>query len=124
MRRLIIFLGLVVFFCMSAYSQVIINGVDINKEDIKYCRLVGIGKFLSAKMNIEVDYGQPRKLLGKKDFYIKDKDGKKVVFYSMIQALNFMDKNGWEFITAYVITMSSGLKGKQNVYHYLLRKKK
>jgi hypothetical protein len=34
----------------------------------------------------------------------------------MIDALNFMSKNGFEFVNAYAITM-----GNQNVYHYLLR---
>jgi hypothetical protein len=37
----------------------------------------------------------------------------------MIDALNFMTKNGYEFVQAYALVLSN-----QNVYHYLLRKKR
>ena len=36
----------------------------------------------------------------------------------MIDALNFMSKNGYDFVTAYAFAI-----GNQNVYHYLMRKK-
>ena len=68
-----------------------------------------------------IDFGQSTKLFGnnKKQFSILDKENKKVVFNSMIDALNFISKNGYEFVTAYTVTL-----GNQNVYHYLMNKKK
>ena len=45
-----------------------------------------------------------------------DKDGKKLVFNSMIDALNFWNENGYEFIDANAMAV-----GNVNVYHYLLR---
>jgi len=36
----------------------------------------------------------------------------------MIDALNFMSKNEYEFVQAYALTV-----GNQNVYHYLMKKK-
>ncbi len=42
-----------------------------------------------------------------------------VIFNSMIDALNFMTKNGFEFVDAYAITVDN-----QNVYHYLLKNNK
>jgi uncharacterized protein (TIGR02145 family) len=50
---------------------------------------------------------------------VKDEYGKPVAFNSMIDALNFMTKNGFEFVTAYAVTMF-----RQNVYHYLMRNRK
>jgi hypothetical protein len=36
----------------------------------------------------------------------------------MVDALNFMSDNGYEFVTAYAITV-----GNSNVYHFLMKKK-
>jgi hypothetical protein len=35
----------------------------------------------------------------------------------MVDALNFMSANGYEFVDSYAITVSN-----RNVYHYLLKK--
>lgn len=83
-----------------------------------YCELVGTLKFLSAKFNISVDYGQERRFF--KDTKMKDEQSRKVGEYnSMVDALNYMADNGWEFVQAYVVTV-----GDMNVYRWLLRKKK
>ncbi|MBP7152309.1 MAG: hypothetical protein KBA43_06560 [Paludibacteraceae bacterium] len=81
-----------------------------------YAEIVGTAKFMSTKVTIEVSFGQRVKTFA--DNRLKDpKTGKPIVFNSMIDALNFMGKQGWEFIQAYVIT-----EGNNNVYHYLLKK--
>lgn len=46
--------------------------------------------------------------------YIKIKS-----FNSMIDALNYMGEDGWEFVQAYIVTT-----GEINVYHWLLKKRK
>lgn len=43
--------------------------------------------------------------------------GKIRVFNSMVDGLNFMGKQGWEFVQAYVVTT-----GNANVYRWLLKK--
>jgi hypothetical protein len=80
-----------------------------------YCEIVGTEKLLSTKVTITVDFGQRMKLFA--DNRMKDEAGKPLVFNSMIDALNFMGKQGWEFAQAYTITISS-----QNVYHFLMKK--
>lgn len=40
-------------------------------------------------------------------------------FNSMVDGMNYMGKDGWEFVQAYVVTL-----GNQNVYHWLLKKTK
>lgn len=40
-------------------------------------------------------------------------------FNSMIDGMNYMGQLGWEFVQAYVVT-----SGNQNVYRYVLKKKK
>jgi hypothetical protein len=71
-------------------------------------------------VTIEIDFGQENKLFSSnKDTRIRDENGKNMIFNSMIDALNFMTKNGYEFVQAYAFAV-----GNQNVFHNLLRKKR
>lgn len=83
-----------------------------------YCELLGIEKFLSTKVTIQLDFGQEKKFWV--DTRVRDEQtGKIRVFNSMIDAMNFMGDDGWEFVQAYVITIA-----QQNVYHWLLKKRR
>ena len=110
--------GMILSICLllccfqSAFTQ--------TEKDIKfvYCELVGTQKFLSQKVTIVVDFGEEKNVW--KDNRLKDEvTGKVQVFNSMVDALNYMGDNGWEFVQAYIVTM-----GQQNVYHWLLKKEK
>ena len=105
------------FYCTS-YSQSI-NGVPFSEIDSQYIQIVGTAKVLSSKVTINIDFGQSTKLFGssKKQFAILDKENKKVEFNSMIDALNFMTKNGYKFEQAYVVST-----GNSSTYHYLMSK--
>ena len=102
-----------------AKSQVYIDDININSIDsIKYCEIVGVDVGLFKKnLVVAVDYGQ--KTRWSDDTSIKGADGNRVSFNSMVDALNFMHATGWEFITTYTISVSSG----GAVYHFLLKKK-
>jgi len=115
MKKLLL---LLLFIPSITYSQSI-NGVPFSEIDSEYIEIVGTAKALSNKVTIKIDFGQSTKLLGssKKQFSILDKENKKVQFNSMIDALNFMTKNGYKFEQAYVVTT-----GGSDVYHYLLSK--
>ncbi len=119
MKKLLILIALL---SSKSFAQTV---NDIPLKDIKseYVQIVGTGKFLSEKITIELDFGQKSSAWTKKDTQLLDAEGKKVELNSMIDALNFMVANGYEFVQAYVITIPT-LGGNQNVYHYLLRKKK
>jgi len=114
-----ILFSLLFSFCTfsASQAQVTVVDVNINEMDIQYCSLVGFQKFLSNKIIVNINYGQPRKFFGKAQL-VKGKDGKNQVFNSMIDALNFMDQNGWDYVNNYVVTTNN-----QSVYHYLLRKR-
>ena len=114
---LIVFL-LTVFGLSNAFSQTV-NNIPIKDIDVEYIQIVGTSKFLSSKVSIEIDFGQSNSYWTNKDTQVKDENGKKTTFNSMIDALNFMSKNGYEFKTAYAFSV-----GNQNVYHYLLSKEK
>jgi len=72
---------------------------------------------LSNKVTIAIDFGQSRSFLS--DNRYKDPaTGRPFVFNSMIDALNFMGKDSWEFVQAYTI----GDNQTGYVYHFLLKK--
>lgn len=106
------------FALTTSFGQTI-NNVPIENINVEYVQIVGTSKTFSTKLNIDIDFGQENSMWTAKDTQLRDKNGKKVVFNSMIDALNFMSANGYEFIDANAIIVNS-----QNVYHYMLRKKK
>jgi hypothetical protein len=102
-------------FCFIVKGQEIQTAVDSTKYT--YCEIVGIAKFLSKKVTIQIDFGEFTKTWS--DNRYKDPaTGKPYEFNSMVDALNFMGKNGWEFVQAYTI----GDNSSGYVYHFMLKK--
>ncbi len=119
MKKLSFTLGMLVCFILDAQSQTV-NDIPLKDIDVNYVEIVGTSRVLSSKLIVEIDFGQENKLFSSdKDTRIKDANGKNMIFNSMIDALNFMTTNGYEFVQAYAVIVSN-----QNVYHYLLRRKK
>lgn len=116
MKQLIFILCLLMLGISNAQT---VNDVPLKDINVEYIQIVGTEKLLSTKITIQIDFGQATSLWKATDNIIKDENAKPVVFNSMIDALNFFSKNGYDFVTAYVLTVSN-----QNVYHYLLRKNK
>ena len=112
MKNLI--LGVCLFFAGSLSAQIMIGKKDINTADIKYIELVATQAGLfTGKVNIVVDFGE-------RNATVKDDKGKPIDFNTVVAALNYFDKNGWEYVNNFVV--SEGTIG--HVYHYLLRRKK
>lgn len=105
----IILMMLYAAFCLSMSAQE--RGSEPHRV---YCELVGYEKFLSKKCKVEVDFGQNPY----EDKRIAGEDGKSLTFNSMVDAMNYMGRFGWEFKQAYVVSISG-----QNIYHWLLSKK-
>lgn len=96
------------------------SSVVQDSQDPKYvyAQIMGTQKFLSTKVTISVDFGQSRGFFS--DTRLRDeKTGQVQSFNSMVDALNYMANDGWEVVQAYAITVA-----QQNVYHYLLRRKR
>lgn len=95
-----------------------VDGVNINSLSIQYCEIHGYGAaFFNNKIVISIDYGQR---VGWGDHsLIKNSSGESINFNSMIDALNFMEKSGWEYINNYVVS-----NGQSLYYTYLLKRKK
>lgn len=97
-------------------SQPIIDSIGSLRTE-EYCMILGTYRWLSNSVEISIDFGQFVPLFKNKDF-LRDSNGDKIKFNSMIDALNYMNGYGWEFVNAYAVTISN-----QNVYHWVLRRK-
>lgn len=94
------------------------GGYTADTTKYQYCELVGTQRFLSVKVTLAVDFGE------EKDFWIDrrlrdEQTGRVKIFNSMVDGLNYMGDDGWEFVQAYTVTVS-----QQNVYHWLLKKRR
>jgi len=114
--KIIFILTLLFFLFQMTFAQTV-NGVPMDSIKTDYVEIVGTEKFLSTKMNVEIDFGQRQKYWTQKDTRLVDESGKSLELNSMIDALNFMSKHGYSFVDAYIVT-----KDGINVYHYLLKK--
>ncbi len=115
MKKLVLFaVALSLGFLVSGQT---VNDIPIADIDVEYVQIVGTSKLMSNKVTIEIDFGQENTVWSNKDTQVKNKDEEVMVFNSMIDALNFMSKNGYDFVTAYAVSI-----GNQRVYHYLLKK--
>jgi hypothetical protein len=111
-------IAICLLFISKVFSQTV-NDVKISELNVEFAQIVGTSKLFSNKVTIEIDFGQENKIFRTKDTQVKDESGNLMVFNSMVDALNFFSKYGYDFITAYAFAV-----GNQNVYHYLLRKRK
>lgn len=113
----ILFLIFIFIICVFAKDEATVFKLSDIPQDCNYIEIVG-ATIMGIKLSISIDYGQSFKDRMKGQGSVK-KDDKYFAFNSMIDALNYFNNNGWEFKTAYAITM-----GNNNVYHYLLERKK
>ena len=112
----ILFLTTMIIGCYALKAQTV-NDIPIKDIDVDYMQIVGTAKLFSTKQTVKIDFGQRTKLFSSgKETIVKDENGKVMDFNSMIDALNFMSKNGFEFVHAYAIVINN-----ENVYHYLLK---
>jgi hypothetical protein len=82
----------------------------------QYCEVVATGRLLSAKVTIDIDYGEERSIW--KDNRLKNENGKLIKFNSVIDALNFLGGNGWKLVNAFPISSTN----EPTVYHYVFKK--
>src|SRR5690349_16576694 len=85
-------------FLLLSYSSV--AQVDTSKIE-QYCQIIATPRLLSNKVTIDIDFGEEKSFW--RDTRLKTYDGKFKKFNTIIDALNFMGKEGWVFINAYPV---------------------
>lgn len=70
-----------------------------------FCQIVGTGKVLSSKIRVQIDFGQKRSYWNQYKNFMVDETGKRIEFYSMVDAMNYLAKFRWRFEQAYAVTV-------------------
>src|SRR5689334_25057126 len=96
----IIYSGLFLLLSNLTYAQ-----LDTTKIE-QYCQLVSTPSLLSNKVTIDIDFGGEKSIW--KDTRMRTYDGHLKKFNTVIDALNFMGKEGWIFINAYPVRNDKG----------------
>ena len=103
-------LGFVILKSFSSFAQ-----TDSSSIIEQYCQVIATPRLLSNKVTIDIDFGEQKSFW--KDARIKDYEGSLKKFNTIIDALNFMGKQGWTFINAYPVESDNTI-----IYHYAFKK--
>ena len=81
----------------------------------QYCQVIATPRPLSNRVTIDIDFGEQRSIW--RDERLRTYDGRLKKFNTIIDALNFMGKEGWIFINAYAVN-----NGSMEIYHFAFKK--
>lgn len=104
----------VLLFALFAVFSLVVNAQNY-KNDGKpyafYCQLVGF-KNLAAQLRLKVLWNNM-----KDENNLRDENGEKIEFNTMVDAMNYMSKRGWDYVECVTYR-----EGTNNVVHYIFRK--
>ena len=124
MKRILVTTILILTVCLAFSQEKTITDelkqqyLQLDTSNIKtvYCEIIGTQKAFSKQVTIQVDFGQETKYVS--DNRLFGKDGKPVLFNSMMDVLNYMGDRGWTLHS----TMLIG-DGNYKTYHFIMEKK-
>ncbi len=105
----VLIISLVLFFSIVTKAQ-----TDTSKVE-QYCQLIVTQRLLSNKVTIDIDFGEEKSFW--KDTRLKTYDGKFKKFNTIIDAMNYMGKEGWVFINAFPVHW-----GESEIYHFAFKR--
>jgi hypothetical protein len=86
----------------------------------QYARMEATGRLFSAKVTIDIDFGEERSLWS--DNRLRDAEtGKLKKFNSIVDALNYMGEQGWALVNAFPVNANT--PNSSPVYHYYFKKR-
>jgi len=109
MKKVFLFVALFQVITLVSFAQ-----TDTTKIE-QYCQVIVTPKLLSNKVTIDIDFGEEKPFWA--DNRLRSYDGKLKKFNTVVDAMNFMGKDGWVFINAYPV-----FNGNVNVYHFSFKK--
>lgn len=81
----------------------------------QYCQLIATPRLLSNKVTIDIDFGDEKSFW--RDNRLKTDVGILKKFNTIIDALNYMGREGWIFINAYPVHL-----GQTEIFHFAFKK--
>ena len=108
MKKLVI-TGIVLLSSIVSIAQ-----TDTTKVE-QYCQVIATPRLLSNKVTIDIDFGEEKSFW--RDTRLKTNAGKIRKFNTIIDAINYMGREGWTFINAFPVRI-----GETEVYHFAFKK--
>lgn len=105
----ILIITIVLFNSLASNAQ-----TDTSKVE-QYCQVIASPRLLSKKVTIDIDFGEEKSFW--RDNRLKTDGGKIKKFNTVIDALNYMGREGWIFINAYPVRM-----GESEIWHFAFKK--
>ena len=96
-------------------SALVSNAQTDTSKVEQYCQVIATPRLLSNKVTIDIDYGDEKSIW--RDTRLKTEAGTLKKFNTVIDALNYMGKDGWIFINAF-----PSQNGNEQIYHYVFKK--
>lgn len=89
---------------LLALSNITAQETHKNYEQKQYtfCEIVGTARSAISEEKVHIVFGKDDQFWNNSDL-LKNEKGEKIVFETMIDAMNFMSRMGWEFVQAYSI---------------------
>jgi hypothetical protein len=105
----------VVIVSIILFGSVVLNAQTDSSKVEQYCQVIATPGSLSNKVTIDIDFGEEKSLW--RDTRLKTECGKIKKFNTVIDALNYMGREGWTFINAFPVRM-----GETEIYHFAFKK--
>ncbi len=96
-------------------STLISNAQSDTSKVEQYCQVIATPRLLSNKVTIDIDYGEEKSFWH--DTRLKTDAGKLKKFNTVIDAINYMGREGWIFMNAYPVRM-----GETEIYHFAFKR--
>ncbi|MEP7110462.1 MAG: hypothetical protein ABI760_20880 [Ferruginibacter sp.] len=109
MKKILI-VSMVLFSFLASNAQTDTSAIE------QYCQVITTPRLLSNKVTIDIDYGEEKSFW--RDNRLKSDGGKIKKFNTVIDALNYMGREGWVFINAYPVRF-----GETEIYHFAFKKR-
>jgi hypothetical protein len=101
--------------CLLFCLPFVAHAQDTTKVE-QYCQVIAGGVLFTGKVVISVDYGEERR--SRRSLLVREENGKLMRFNSVIDALNYLGRNGWKIVNAFPLLDPTGPKQ----YQYLFKK--
>jgi hypothetical protein len=105
----------VVIASIILFGSVVLNAQTDSSKVEQYCQVIATPGLLNNKVTIDIDFGEEKSLW--RDTRLRTDGGRIKKFNTVIDVLNYMDREGWTFINAFPVRM-----GETEIYHFAFKK--
>lgn len=99
----------------TAKAQIMVGSINVDSLDIQYIELIGFNRS-TWEASVWIDFGRNYNASKSSEFLKPVNDHEGVRFASVVEALNYVYKNGWELVNVYVPSPDASR-------HYVLRRR-